>query len=195
MRRLPATSGLRSVLSFQLLTILAVAALLSGCGRSNPGREREAAAHKPAGLKSFVFYDVQARGGGDAVWGKKDGELFIQVVVPKGAAHQDELVEKRYHLKSRPGIFSEVELTVETRKLMALQLKKGSGDPRTILVLVPQAGPTVKVAREGDASDAGFDQLSSYLRGRCREVEAQEKPVYEGPYDKNWRPKGFERPW
>jgi hypothetical protein len=177
----------------EISAFLLAAILLSGC--ENADRSREPASQKPVSLKAFVLYDVQPRVGGDVLWARKDGEIFVQVVAMKGIAHPDQLKEKRYHLKSRPGIVSETELTVGSRHLMTLALKKGSGQRRTIIMLVPQAGPTVKLTRWGDASDRGFDQLSSYLHGRCREMEANEKPVYEGPYDKDWRPAGFERPW
>jgi hypothetical protein len=175
------------------LSLFLLAALAPACGKTD--RPRGPEGERPAALKAFVLYDVQPRGGGDAVWAKKDGSVVVQVVRMKGIAHPDELLEKRYLLKSRPGIFSETELTVGSRNLMALKLEKGSGDRRTTLVLVPESGPTVRLVRQGDASDRGFEQVCSYLHSRCREAEAQEKPVYEGPYDKNWRPDGFERPW
>jgi hypothetical protein len=178
-----------------MAAFLLTALLLSGCGGGSD-HSREPAAQKPVALKAFVFHDVQTRFGGDALWAKKDGPIIIQVVEAE-FGKPEQLREKRYQLKSRPGIHSEVELIVASRNLMSLQLKKaeGSEDTRTSFLFVPQTGSTIKLTRWGKTPDGGFDQLTLYLRGRCREIESQEKPVYEGPYDKTWRPEGFDRPW
>jgi hypothetical protein len=176
---------------------LLAAALLSGCG-GNMDRSGEPAAQKPVALKSFVLHDVQPRVGGYAVWARKDGPMVIQAVDFMSISEPDLLREKRYKLNSRPGVYSEVELIVASRNLMDLKLKKeadASSNLRTSIMLVPETGPTVKLVRWGNTSNSGFDQLLLYLRGRCDEIRVQEKPVYEGQYDKDWRPEGFERPW
>jgi hypothetical protein len=195
MRCLAAILVLREMRFLKFSRVLLATPLLAGCADAD--RSRGPAAQKPVPLKAFVLHDVQTRFGGDALWAKKGGPIIIQVVEPEGLGKPEKLREKRYQLKARPGLYSEVELIVGSRNLLDLKLKgsAGSADTRTSIMLVPEVGLTVKLTRWGKASERRFDQLHEYLRNRCREIEVQEKPVYEGPYDKDWRPEGFERPW
>ena len=137
--------------------------------------------------------------GGYAIWAKKNGPIIVQVV-DVGAAHgkAGQVWDKRYQLKSRPGVHSEVELIVGRRNFLALKSKKEPGaseNDRVSIMVVPEKGATVKVSQWGNNRDLGFDQLYEYLRRICRETEGQQKPIHEGVYDPEWRPAGFARPW
>ncbi len=170
-----------------LLAIPLIAVVPAGCERATPA---------PVALRSFVLHDVQGMHGGFALWVAEDGSATVQVVgeSPPG---QVGLWEKRLQTKVTPEERAEFERLVAKYDFFRLKVKERSGIPdegHPIIVVVTKDGATTRATKRANDKHPDFDPLYEYLRGICVRAGGT-KPVWEGVYDWNWRPAGFEQPW
>lgn len=160
-------------------------ALLTGCER-RPG--------PPVSLKSFTLHDAQGLFGGCALWAAEDRTAFVQSVGHLRAGRAG-LWEKRYKINLTAEQWREVEQLVGAHHLLTTKMAERPGVPdeaQPIIVVVPQAGATVKLRKWANDQHPEFDPVYDYLRGLCR---TDGELVHEGAFDPDWRPDGFERPW
>jgi hypothetical protein len=166
---------------------LFVLTLFAGCeGDRQPG--------PPVSLKSIVLHDVQGLFGGHALWATNDRTAIVQVV-GHPLAGQSDLWEKRYKARLTAEQWTEVERLVGAHHFLTIKLPDRQGIPdeaHPIIAVVPKSGTTAKTRKWANDKHADFDAVYSYLLVLCR---AEGELVYEGAFDWEWRPEGFEQPW
>lgn len=146
----------------------------------------------PVPLRSVVLRDVQGLWGGHALWAWDEGKVVVQVVgkTPMGRTG---LWEKRYERKLTADQWAEIERLIGAHHFLTLEVKDRYGEPdepRPSITVVTRDGVRRKVAKWAGDEHTDFDSLYAHLRGLCDGVEGQ--PIYEGPFDWDWRPEGFD---
>ncbi len=179
--------GTHSMRAAAILSGLLALSLLSGC-------TEERAPGPPVALRSFVLHDVQGYYGGRAIWASEDRTAIVQVV-GQPPAGKSGLWEKRYKVTLPGDQWAFVERLVGVHHFLTLKIPKRPAVPdeaHPIIVVVTKDGMTTKAMRLADDRHDDFDPLYQYLVGLCRSDGEQ---VYEGAFDWDWLPDGFERPW
>jgi hypothetical protein len=164
------------------VAILAIA----GCSESRPPGP-------PVPLRSFELRDIQVLWGGVAIWASEDQSAIVQIV--KQREGQGWLQESRYKFKLAEGQWAEVERLVGAHNFFLLEMPpfKSSVPDRAVtsILVVSQSGEVAKAKKRSDETNRDLDPFVSFVRGMCR---PQGKPIYDGPFDPDWRPDGFEQP-
>lgn len=145
----------------------------------------------PVPLRSFDLHDVQGLWGGHALWAGEDRTAAVQVV----ERSPDGLRKKRYTLRLTDTEWAEVERLVGAHHLFTLTIPERTAVPdeaHPIISLVAKDGATARVRKWAKDRHPDFDPVYGYLRGFGR---ADGEPTHDGPFDWNWRPDGFERPY
>jgi hypothetical protein len=107
------------------------------------------------------------------------------------------LWEKRYKFKIAADQYAEVERLVGVHHFLTIKTKDRPAIPEEAhptIVVVTKAGQVVKATKLGNDKHPDFDAIYRYLLTFGQPSQEQE-PVYEGAFDWDWRPEGFERPW
>lgn len=177
------------MIRFVCMMILSIVLMTGGCGDRS---------QTPVSLRSFILHDVQGLDGGQALWVDEDGSAILQVVRPSPPEKKIlGLWEKRYTLKLSDQQKTEVEQMASARHILAIKTGEKYGIPdeaNRLIVLVTTDGQTFKVSRWDHEKHPDFNAFCGYLQGLCHPPPG-EKPIYEGAFDWDWRPDGFERPW
>lgn len=176
-------SGMGLVGAAVLSTLLGCAGSDYPDGPSQPG--------PPVPLKEVVLDDVSRFHGGERVWIGADRTAFIQVVDSKEK-------EKRYRRAVTDEQRAEVEKLVGQHDFLSLQegpFRKGVPDePGHTVRLVTQDGRRAKAFKWGGDRRPRFDPVAGELFKIAQESEGRDL-IYEGEYDPDWVPDGFEKPW
>jgi hypothetical protein len=104
--------------------------------------------------------------------------------------------ERRYRLALSPEQWAEAERLAGAQDFLRLndRLRPRYGkNEQTLIEVCPRSGPGVAVATWAPADHPDFLALYSYVQGLCAEPDDRHL-VYEGPFDWDWRPEGFDRP-
>lgn len=174
----------------RLLLSLVTVSILTGCRGDSQMSE------SPVPLRSFALHDVHGMSGGQALWIAEDGTAVLQVVGPPSPGKAG-LWEKRYKFRITPDQRGEMERLAGVHRLLTQKPSDRSGVPdeaHPIILAVTKEGEAVKVRKWANDKHSDFDSLYDYLLKLSR-APAGEKPVYEGAYDWDWRPEGFDSPF
>jgi len=147
----------------------------------------------PVRIKSFVFYELSPLGG-RAVWAQDDRSATIQVFGPP-PKDRSGLWERRFRSVLTEDQWAEVERLVGEHNFLALRLSGRTPIPdeaHLFVVVVTQAGHSMKVDTWAGKRHPQFDPIHEYLGGLC---QAHGESVYEGGYEPEWCPPGFTAPW
>jgi hypothetical protein len=171
------------------ITGLLAVPLFAGCGEARaPGPSVE--------LRSVVLHDVQGLFGGHALWVAEDRAAVVQVVGAPPAGKSG-LWEKRHKFKLTAEQLAEMERLVGAHHFLTLKVAERPGVPdeaHAIIVVVTKTGTTATARKWANDKNQDFDPHYEYLLGICQSVDG-EQPIYEGAFDWEWSPAGFERPW
>ena len=166
---------------------LLLASSVMGCTRE-PG--------PPVPLRSIVLHDVQGMWGGHALWARADGTAVVQVV-GAGPPGEAGLWEKRYRVKLTADQWAEVERLVGAHHFLTIEVRQRPAIPdeaHPTIAVVTREGTTARATKWAEDRHPDFDPLYHHLLDLCS-GDGAGHPVHQGPYDWDWRPDGFDRPW
>jgi len=149
----------------------------------------------PIPLQTFVLHDILGGAGGRAIWVKEDKTAVLQIVTP--SKDGGGLVEKRYYFELTADEFGGMEKMAGTHRLLEIKTVNRFGIPdeaHPIILAVTKQGDKVRVSKWANDSNSDFDSLYAYLFSLCT-VPKGKVPEFDGEFNWNWRPNGFDSPF
>jgi hypothetical protein len=143
-------------------------------------------------IKAFALHDITGLDGGSAIWASANHTAVVQLVSPGGKAG---LQERRYNIKLTGEQWAEMETLLVAHCFATIKMSERPGIPdeaHPIVVVVTQDGKTLKARKWARDKHQDFDLIYAYLLTLCR---AEGEPIYEGAFNVNWHPDGFELLW
>ncbi len=143
---------------------------------------------------SIMLRDVQALFGGQNVYVGDDGAVAVQVV--KRRPDKTVLWETRYEWPLDREFRAEMERAIVDHHFFEIVIGREAGKPdeaRPTIRVVLKSGRSRTVAKWENDPNKDFEAIQKKLLDLVKQAQKR-KPFLEGPYDSNWRPKGFRDP-
>jgi hypothetical protein len=156
--------------------------ILAACDRPTP--------RGPLPLASVVLYEVHPLWGGEDIFLKSDGAVWIRELKagPSGGYR-----ERRFSGQLSSAEIQELEALLGQHDFPSIKIPQRSGIPDEAILRIDvrlKDGRVVSLSAFAQDVHEGFAPVRHWLEARAKRVD-RSKPTYEGSSDDTWKPEGF----